>query len=70
MRIMTDKVYKVVELVGTSQEGIEQAIDNAIQQVAQTNEKLGWFEVLETRGFIDNNKIKYYQVHVKIGCHS
>ena len=67
---MTDKVYKVVELVGTSQHGIEQAIDNAIQQAAQSNEKLGWFEVIETRGFIDDNKTKYYQVHVKIGCHS
>lgn len=67
---MTDKVYKVVELVGTSQHGIEQAIDNAIQQAAQFNDKLGWFEVLETRGFIDENKTKYYQVHVKIGCHS
>ena len=67
---MTDKVYKVVELVGTSQEGIEQAIDNAIQQASLNNEKLGWFEVIETRGFIDDNKTKYYQVHVKIGCHS
>lgn len=67
---MTDKVYKVVELVGTSQHDIEQAIDNAIQQAAQSNDKLGWFEVLETRGFIDENKTKYYQVHVKIGCHS
>lgn len=68
--MMTDKVYKVLELVGTSQEGIEQAIDNAIGQASQNNEKLGWFEVLETRGFIDDNKTKYYQVHVKIGCHS
>lgn len=65
---MSDKVYKVVELVGTSQEGIEQAIDNAIQHAAQSNEKLGWFEVLETRGFIDDSKTKYYQVRVKIGC--
>ncbi len=66
---MTEKVYKVVELVGTSQEGIEQAIDNAIQQAAKTNQHLGWFEVLETRGYIDDSKTKYYQVRVKIGCH-
>lgn len=65
---MTDKVYKVVELVGTSQESIEQAIDNAIQEAAQSNDKLCWFEVLETRGFIDESKTKYYQVHMKIGC--
>jgi flavin-binding protein dodecin len=67
---MTDKVYKVVELVGTSQEGIEHAIDNAIQEAAKSHDKLGWFEVLETRGFIDDSKTKYYQVRVKIGCHS
>lgn len=65
---MSDKVYQIVELVGTSQEGIEQAIDNAIQQAAQTHGKLDWFEVVETRGFIDALKVKYYQVHVKIGC--
>lgn len=66
---MTDKVYKVVELVGTSQEGIEQAIDNAIQEAAKTHQHLNWFEVVETRGFIDDSKTKYYQVRVKIGCH-
>ena len=65
---MTDKVYQIVELVGTSQEGIEQAIDNAIKQAAKSHKKVDWFEVLETRGFIDDNKVKYYQVHVKIGC--
>jgi flavin-binding protein dodecin len=64
---MTGKVYQLVELVGTSQEGIEQAIDNAIKQAAKSHGKLDWFEVLETRGFIDNNLVKYYQVHVKIG---
>lgn len=66
---MSDKVYKVVELVGTSQQGIEQAIDNAIQEAAKTHHHLNWFEVVETRGFIDDSKTKYYQVRVKIGCH-
>lgn len=65
---MNDKVYQLFELVGTSQEGIEQAIDNAIAQAAKTHGKLDWFEVLETRGFIDNDKVKFYQVLVKIGC--
>lgn len=65
---MNDKVYHIVELVGTSQEGIEPAIANAIAQASKMHGKLDWFEVLETRGFIDDNKIKYYQVHVKIGC--
>ena len=65
---MTDKVYQIIELVGTSQESIEKAIDNAIKQASQSHSKLDWFEVLETRGFIDELKVKYYQVHVKIGC--
>jgi flavin-binding protein dodecin len=65
---MNDKVYEIIELVGTSQESIEQAIDNAIKQAAKSHGKLDWFEVLETRGFIDDKKAKYYQVHVKIGC--
>ena len=65
---MTDKVYQIVELVGTSQESIEKAIDNAIKQAAKSHAKVDWFEVLETRGFVDDNKVKYYQVHVKVGC--
>ena len=66
---MTDKVYRLIELIGTSQESIEKAIDNALLE-AKPHGKLEWFEVLETRGFIDNNKVKYYQVHVKIGYYS
>lgn len=65
---MNDKVYKIVELVGSSQESIEKAIENAIKEAGSSHGKLDWFEVLETRGFIDDNKVKYYQVHVKIGC--
>jgi flavin-binding protein dodecin len=67
---MTDKVYHVVELVGTSQESIEHAIDNAIQHASKSHSKLGWFELLETRGFIDDSKTKFYQVRVKTGCNS
>lgn len=64
---MTDKVYELVELVGTSQDSIEHAINNAIGQAAKSHGKLDWFEVLETRGFIDDSQVKYYQVHLKIG---
>jgi len=67
---MTDKVYQVVELVGTSQDSIEDAINNAIATAAQSHGKLDWYEVLETRGFIEGNRSKYYQVHLKIGCHA
>ncbi len=67
---MTDKVYQVIELVGTSQDSIEEAINNAIATAAQSHGKLDWYEVLETRGFIEGNRSKYYQVHLKIGCHA
>ena len=67
---MTDKVYQVVELVGTSKDSIEAAINNAIAQAATTYGKLDWYEVIQTRGFIEGNKSKFYQVNVKIGCHA
>jgi len=67
---MVDAVYKIVELVGTSQESIEKAINNAIAEAAKSHGKLDWYEVVSTRGFIDGNKSKYYQVHLKIGCHA
>ncbi|WP_133127178.1 dodecin [Legionella nagasakiensis] len=67
---MVEKVYQVIELVGTSTDGIEEAINNAISQAAKSHGKLDWYEVLETRGFIEGNKSKYYQVRLKIGCHA
>ena len=67
---MSDKVYQVVELVGTSKESIESAINNAIAQAAKSHGKLDWYEVIQTRGFIEGDKSKFYQVHVKIGCHA
>lgn len=67
---MSNKVYQVIELVGSSEEGIEDAINNAIAEAAKTHGKLDWYEVLETRGFIEGSKSKYYQVHLKIGCNT
>lgn len=67
---MSNRTYQVIELVGTSEEGIEQAINNAIADASKSHGKLDWFEVLETRGFIENNKTRYYQVRIKIGCHA
>ncbi|KTD31920.1 dodecin domain-containing protein [Legionella israelensis] len=65
---MTNRVYNILELVGTSEESIEAAINNALSKAAETHQKLDWFEVIETRGFIDANSVKYYQVRLKIGC--
>ncbi len=67
---MNHRTYQIVELVGTSEEGIEEAINNAITEAAKLHGKLDWYEVMETRGFIEGNKTKYYQVRLKIGCHA
>ncbi len=65
---MTGKVYQIVELVGTSTVSIEEAINSAIAEAAKSYGKLDWYEVVQTRGFIEGNKSKFYQVNVKIGC--
>jgi hypothetical protein len=63
-----DKVYQVLQLVGTSQQSIEDAIQSALKKASEKGHKVDWFEVVETRGFVENAKVKYYQVNLKIGC--
>lgn len=62
-----EHVYKVVELVGSSKTSLEDAIQNAVTRASQTLRNLRWFEVVGTRGYIDNNNVAYYQVTLKIG---
>ena len=64
---MTDHTYKVVELVGSSSEGLQQAIDNAIARAGQTLKGLDWFEVREIRGNIQEGGVRWYQVKLGIG---
>ncbi len=64
---MNDHVYRVIELVGSSTETVEDAIDNAVERASKTVRHLDWFEVVETRGQIVNNEVAYYQVRLKIG---
>ncbi len=64
---MADPVYKIVELVGTSEESISDAIDNAIKKASQSLRHLGWFEVGEVRGSIEEGKVGRYQVTIKAG---
>ena len=64
---MTHRVYKVVELVGSSPEGITQAVEAAIEKAAASLRNLRWFEVIETRGHIENGKVHHFQVTLKIG---
>jgi len=64
---MQDHIYKVVELVGSSESSIEDAINTAITRAHETLRHLRWFEVIETRGQIENGKVAHYQVTLKVG---
>ena len=64
---MSDHVYKVVELVGSSPTSIEDAIQTAIARASSTLENVRWFEVIETRGHVEGGKVAYYQVTLKVG---
>ena len=64
---MSDHVYKLIELVGSSPVSIEDAIQNAVNRASQTIRNLRWFEVLETRGHIQDGNVAHYQVTLKIG---
>lgn len=63
---MSDNVYKITEVVGSSATGIEDAIANAVHKASQTLRELRWFEVVEIRGHIEGGKIGHYQVKLKI----
>jgi flavin-binding protein dodecin len=63
----TEHTYKVVELVGSSGESIQQAVDNAIGRAGQTLRHLDWFEVKEIRGTISDGKAAWYQVKLGVG---
>jgi dodecin len=64
---MNDKVYKIIELTGTSSNSIEEAVNLALERAGRTVYNLGWFQIIETRGSIENNKVKHWQVTLKIG---
>ena len=64
---MSDNVYAISKVVGTSSTSIEEAIENAIETASQSIKNLDWFEVKETRGYIENNKVAYYQVSLELG---
>ena len=64
---MPNHVYKTIELVGSSALGAEDAIRTAVTRASQTVRNLRWFEVLETRGHIENGEIAHWQVTVKVG---
>jgi dodecin len=64
---ISDHVYKVVELVGSSTSSIEDAIQTAIRRADQSLRNLRWFEVVQTRGQVESGEIQHYQVVLKAG---
>jgi len=64
---MSEHVYKKIELVGSSKISIEDAIQSAIKKASETLNNIRWFEVVETRGQIVDNKVAFWQVTIKIG---
>ena len=63
---MNDHVYKSIELTGSSKTSIEDAVTTAIAKAAKTMRNIHWFEVIETRGYVENGAIAYWQVTVKL----
>jgi len=64
---MSANTYKLIELVGSSPTGTDDAIRNAIAKASQTIKNIDWFEVVETRGHIKGNAVAHFQVTLKVG---
>jgi flavin-binding protein dodecin len=64
---LSDHIYKIVQLAGSSTSSIEDAIQNAVSRASKNLKNLRWFEVLETRGQIQGGKVSHYQVTIKVG---
>ena len=64
---MSDHTYKRIELVGSSRISIEDAVNNALAKASETIHSMRWFEVIDTRGHIDDGKVQHWQVTIKIG---
>jgi flavin-binding protein dodecin len=65
--VMSDHVYKKIELVGSSPTSIEDAVTNALARAGKTVRNMRWFEVKETRGYIEDGKLNHWQVTVNVG---
>lgn len=64
---MSSHVYRVIEVVGSSPDGVDAAIRTGIARVAETTRGLDWFEVTQIRGHLDDGKVAHYQVGLKVG---
>jgi flavin-binding protein dodecin len=64
---MSDHIYKKIELVGSSPDSIEDAVKNALSKASRSLRNLRWFEIVETRGHVEDGKIGHWQVTIKVG---
>ncbi len=64
---MSNHIYKKIELVGSSPNSIEEAVQNAISKASESLRNLRWFEIVETRGQIDSDRVAHWQVTIKVG---
>jgi len=64
---MSDHVYKMVEVVGSSPQSSDQAIRNAVAKASESLDHIGWFQVVETRGHVEDGEVAHFQVTLKIG---
>jgi dodecin len=64
---MPDHVYRIIEVAGSSETSLEAAIQNAVARASRTLRQVGWFEVIQTRGHVEDGKVAHYQVILKVG---
>lgn len=64
---MSDHVYKTIDLVGSSDVGIEDAVERALRRASRTVRNMRWFEVTEMRGTVENREVGHWQVSLKVG---
>lgn len=64
---MSNRTYRVTEIVGTSPDGTDQAIRNAVERAARTLRHIDWFEVIEVRGQVKDGTVEHFQVGLKVG---
>ena len=64
---MSEHVYKILELTGSSPSSIEDAVQNAIRKAAKTVRQMQWFQIIETRGHIADGNVAHWQVTLKVG---
>ena len=64
---MDEHVYKSIELTGSSKDSVEDAVRNAVSKASKTVHNMRWFQILDTRGYIEDDAVSYWQVTVKIG---